>query len=1664
MPLPETAPRETCPGLPPVPAALGAFAVLLARHLSTETLVLATQVAGEPRQVSLCPGHHPTAAALAAALVPLVDPAAADLGLEGQAGPEGDCIQARITLDGPLPIITFLTGLDHLGLPGGATLAAAHFLRLYEAFLQPGEASPLSFPMADATERALLLGPWTGPPHDPDLTREETLQARFEGTALLHPERPALDEDGRLITYAELNVRANRIAHLLQARGIGKGARVGLWLPRSTGTYAALLGILKAGAAYVPLDPTFPAERVCQVAGDCGMALLITGRSAAAPPGCPALDLEALQLAAQAQPATALPSQSGPDDGAYIIYTSGSTGAPKGVPITHRSVCTLIRAEGRIFNPGPSDRVFQGFSLAFDASVEELWLAFASGACLVVGTPTFLQAGPDLARRLAEARITVLSTVPTLLGMTDPPIPSLRLLILGGEACPPDLVARWSRPGLRLVNTYGPTETTVISTWADLLPGAPVSIGRALPNDRVYVLDPEGQPCPVGVPGELHLAGVGLSEGYLGQPDLTAERFIANPYADGPTTGRLYRTGDRARFLPDGTLAFLGRLDAQVKLRGFRIELGEVEAALSLDPAVQVAAVALCGDQALERLVAYVVLRDGAEVDTQALLRRLRDRLPPYMIPASVEVLATLPTLPSGKVDRRRLPVPAAPTEASEPEDAAGMHTEREAGLLANWTRLFQGRRPSLDEDFFRDLGGHSLLAAAMVSGLRRQRLFEGLAVPDVYAFPTARSLAGEFDTRTKQAPEANRIPAPVPSPWRHRLCGLVQALSLYPLLGFFALQWLTPYMVYSWTQDHDLARLTGIALSLAALALVYPAMFVLSIAAKWLLLGRIRPGRHRLWGFYYWRWWLTHRILAATPLDYLVGTPWLPIFLRLLGARIGRRVHLGTTAVSAFDLVDIGDEASVGLEARLTGYTLEDGWLEIGPICLGRRSHVGVRSVVATGARLEDGAVLEDLSLLPAGGRIPAGQRWTGSPARPLPPSETDRLRAATPYPSSSRRRRILLAVAQGLGILLVPGAFLSAIFPGLLLINELYASTNGYFAYLVVAPLVAVSFIVLLALEIAAAKWLLLGRVRSGTYDLQSGFALRKWYVDRLMAMGLDLLAPLYATVYLAPWLRLLGARLGAWAEVSTAGAGTPDLMVLGEDSFIADCVSFGPPQVDLGRVTLGTVQVGRRAFVGNSALIPGGTVLGESVLVGVLSLPPTAPEEAAKVDGSWLGSPAIYLPRRQTTTDFGEAATFRPSRGLYLLRAYIEHFRVILPATGFVILTSLLLTGLTEIEDAWSLGLAAAALPLLYLAAGTLACLFVVAVKWLVMGVYRPGEKPLWCGFVWRTELISGLHENLADSWLLQMLQGTPFLPWYFRLLGSRIGRRVCMETAWLTEYDLVTVGDDVCLNADCTVQTHLFEDRVMKMDRVDIGDGCSVGTDAVVLYGSRMEARTVLGDLSLLMKGESLPEGTRWEGSPARPAAPLPRIDAATTPAGPAGPTAGLEPHTRTAVRTDTAALGLHCQTLGHDPHGRPRTLGPDGQAWSLSQARAGLAQATALSPTGRVGVDLEPLVSSHALLAAADLLLPSELSWADQGPAATRWRRLLALWTAKEAVLKALGQGFAFDPNQVELGPDGQGGLALHRLCGSEALAAGWRITLEERMVAGRPHLLALAEV
>jgi len=511
------------------------------------------------------------------------------------------------------------------------------------------------------------------------------------------PHGIAVVADGVELTYAELDARANRLARLLADRGAAPERVVALAMPRSVEIVVAQLAVLKTGAAYLPVDPDYPAERVAFMLADARPVLVLTLPGT----GITAENLVVLDGSEDGLPATPVSRDVRPENPAYVIYTSGSTGTPKGVVVTHAGLASFSGAEIDHFDVREGDRVLQFASPSFDASVLELCMALPAGAALVVPPPGPLL-GEHLAAVLAERGVTHALIPPVAMAtVPDVPLPAFRTLVVGGEACTAELVDRWA-PGRRMVNAYGPTEATVVTSWSDPLePGGTPPIGRPIRNTRVHVLGPDLRPVPIGAAGELFVTGVGLARGYLGRPGLTADRFVANPF--GEPGSRLYRTGDLVRWTADGRLEFLGRVDDQVKIRGFRVEPGEIEAVLRRHPDVAAAAVVVRD----RRLVAYVVATGSPD-----LRAHLAASLPDYLVPSAFVALDELPLTPNGKLDRQALPEP---TAAPLDQDYAAPETETEEVLAAIWAEVLGVDRVGVRDGFF-DLGGDSVRSLRITS------------------------------------------------------------------------------------------------------------------------------------------------------------------------------------------------------------------------------------------------------------------------------------------------------------------------------------------------------------------------------------------------------------------------------------------------------------------------------------------------------------------------------------------------------------------------------------------------------------------------------------------------------------------------------------------------------------------------------------------------------------------------------------------------------------------------------------------------------------------------------------------------------------------------------------------------------------------------------------
>ena len=596
----------------------------------------------------------------------------------------------------------------------------------------------------------------------------------FEAQVVRTPEAIAAEFQGEQLTYRELNHRANQLAHYLQKQSVGPEVLVGICVERRLEMLVSMLGVLKAGGGYVPLDPKYPRERTAFMIEDAGLSLVLTDQSLnndipAGKARLLCIDQAEVTFAEESieNPATEV----APNNLAYLIYTSGSTGNPKGVMIEHGSVANFTRVAAAEYSIKPGDRVLQFASLSFDLSVEEIYPALTQGATVVLRTEAMISSARDFLHCCEEWKVSVLD-LPTaywhelvdavaLLNLSIPA--SVRLVIIGGEKALPERMIAWKKmvgERVRLVNTYGPTETTVASTMYDVKSENEigrcqnVSIGRPIANTTAYILDEFLRPVPIGVAGELHIGGAGMARGYINRPDLTAQRFISNPFSNRPNA-RLYKTGDLVRYRADGNIEFLGRLDNQVKIRGFRVELEEIEQILRQHVGVSDCVVVLREDHDHDqRLVAYVVAREESRSAVSELRNFVKAKLPSYMVPAAFEMIGALPVMPNGKIDRRALPEPQTPTEIDE--SFAAPRTPIEELLAATWREVLKLEQIGIHDNFF-DLGGHSLLAAKVVSNVRIALDVE-FGMVDVFQAPTIASLAELLYPRAMQQEPADEL------------------------------------------------------------------------------------------------------------------------------------------------------------------------------------------------------------------------------------------------------------------------------------------------------------------------------------------------------------------------------------------------------------------------------------------------------------------------------------------------------------------------------------------------------------------------------------------------------------------------------------------------------------------------------------------------------------------------------------------------------------------------------------------------------------------------------------------------------------------------------------------------------------------------------------------
>ena len=1267
------------------------------------------------------------------------------------------------------------------------------------------------------------------------------------------------------ITYAALDAAADRLAATLRPLVHGE-CIVAIRIPRnSPRLYLAQLAVLKAGAAFTCIDPAFPEERVREILEDSQAIAILEPDSS----GGIAVTRVPHDRVEATDPA---PFEPAPDTLAYVIYTSGTTGRPKGVMIEHRSIANLVASDRAEFALGPNDRVIQGSSAAYDSSLEEIWLAFAAGATLLVMDDTAARLGPDLTAWLRRERATVFCPPPTLLrsmGCADPlaALPDLRLLYVGGEALPADIAAAWSR-GRRMVNGYGPTECTVTCLRADVVAGAEVAIGTPVSGSLALVLGEDGAEVPAGEKGELHMGGACLARGYWRNPELTAEKFIHHPQF-----GRLYRTGDLVHRDAAGNIFYHGRIDAQIKLRGYRIELGEIEARLVEYAGVRAAACRVQEQDGAAFLTGFVVAEDPAAPPDPASLREaLAAVLPGYMVPRQIALIDQLPTTIGGKLDRARLPALAF-GEALPGDAGVAPRTPLERKLEAAVRDIL--RHPggvSVTADFF-DLGGDSLSAALLVTLLRDDPETEWVSVSDIYEARTIAELAQRAGSGAAPAPLEPALPGPRPGQ-RPLLVTLAQAgwVVMLTVLASWG-GWLVSFELFP--------RLVG-GLGMTAFILLAPLFGMvglagytaltaaLAVVVKRLVIGRYTPLRAPIWGSTYLRYWIVQQTVRLVPWRLIEGTSAQQAILRALGARIGRRVHIHRGVQlwrGGWDLLEIGDDVTISQEAMLRLTELDRGEIVIGPITIGARATLETRAGLAGHTVVGADACLSALSALPAHTVIGPGELWDGVPARctgqaPPRPALTGKGRE---YAPALHGLALLAAEALIGAVVALPGelALIAAIRAGGLdaagFWRWLYHPTANAALWTLLIAATILAGPVTLAWSASIARWL--GPVQPGVISRWSLGYIRVWLKTGLLIAASEWLS---GTLFWPWWLRRAGMRIGPDSEISTILDVVPELVSIGGGTFFADGIYLGGPRIQHGTVTLAATSLGANSFLGNHAVIRAGQHLPGDILIGI-----STPADAAVIrqGSSWFGHPLFELPRREVV-EVDRSLTHEPSWLRYADRVFWEALRFALPVGPLLTLIGWFVAVERAAQTAPEWQFFALWLPLATFAAAASLCLAVLLLKWALLGRVKPGQHPLWSCWCSRWDFLYVAWGKWARP-TLELLEGSLLLVAYLRGIGMKIGKRVALGPgfAQVVDPDMITLGDDATVNA--IFQAHTFEDRVLKIDHVTIGAGATIGAATVPLYGAAVGEHCWVGPHSVIMKQEHLLPRRRYQGAPARP---------------------------------------------------------------------------------------------------------------------------------------------------------------------------------------------------
>jgi len=1297
----------------------------------------------------------------------------------------------------------------------------------------------------------------------------------------------AVDSEKGQWSYQQLNNAANQLARYLLAQGLKSGAIIGLLFDKSAHSYIAMLAVLKINAAYVPLDPVFPKDRIAYIAEDSAMQALLTLSCyenlthESKNLNVLSIDTKATAQAIAAQPDMHLLAQETGQpvsELCYIIYTSGSTGRPKGVPIDQASICNFVRVAAEVYGYSPNDRVYQGLTIAFDFAVEEIWVPLIVGATLLPNQTGSSLLGSDLAGFLQAKKATAMCCVPTLLATIDEDLPNLRLLIVSGEACPQDLINRWYTPERVILNAYGPTEITVTATLARSKPNEPVTIGKPLPTYSVIILQPNTQKVlPFGEVGEIAVAGVGVARGYLNQEEKTKEVFI-NDFLNIPNnpSGLIYRTGDLGLINREGEIEYRGRIDLQVKIRGYRIELTEIESVILQMPHIEQAVVDTFEPiPDVKELVAYYTLKEHADFSQEQLVTHLRETLPNYMVPSYYEKLDVMPMMASDKADRKALPKPSSKRMSSDNANFVAAQNTLEKNIAAVLAEMLQLDAVSAEDHFFDDLGANSLLMAQFSTRLRNKLGIVDLSMREMYLHPSVQQLATFLETLTGSPKKPLRKKkASYKAPRKNYiLTGIAQVFTGFAMFYFGAFIF---WLVFDW-----LIEAQGIQAAYGRALILTSGLFILSltlpILLKWSLIGRFKPEEFPVWSWRYFTFWTVKIAMTISPMRAFVGTPIFTAYLKLLGAKVSWNSLILTNKIPVcVDMLTVGDGAVISKNVNMSGYRVDSGRLKTGKVTLGNNTFVGSASMMGLNTVMEDGSELAHASSLHSGQRLKANTSYHGSPAQP-----TTHHYQQLKNGKLSFIRKFLFSCYIVIPIFIfLP---LGMVFLHYLFGTDIHGDFTPLEALLPITRPSDVNTIfiwtaLLFSIAIPISLLLMTMLIRLLNFFIKEDKIYSVYSFHYLIQHRIQSLSNsrFYNNLfgdssYIVYYLQAIGYKFKGIVQTgSNFGVSqkqdNPLLCEIGNNTMVSDGLNLLNTDYSISSFQVSKVSIGENTFIGNSIAYPPKSKVGNNCLLATKVMIPT--HGALKEDVGLLGSPCFEIPRsvrRDSKLDDDKQEgniqqRLKQKNKVNITTMILFLFTLYIPF--FLGITALYFT----------LDLLVEYKALYFVGAGFIASLFIFPYFFFVERASLTFRhlKAEYCSIYdnafWRYERYWKL--SMISDRLLQALNGTPFKGMALRALGTRVGKQLFDDGGQYSERTLVEMGDHCTLNQNATLQAHSLEDGTFKSDKITVGNNCTLAKNTFIHYGVIIGNNVAVETDSFLMKGENLEANSIWHGNPAK----------------------------------------------------------------------------------------------------------------------------------------------------------------------------------------------------